>query len=150
MHQGQGSRHYVTYHLWWFRGLWVRVSIYPYVLFVREGGRVVGTALMIAIGVNEQGQRSIRGLDVGCSDNGAAWTQFTRGLVERGLHGVRLVVSDDHPGLKAAIRSVLVGSTCQTVQFTRNAVSQAAKHAQHAVSAVVCQILRRLIASACA
>jgi putative transposase len=121
---------------------------YPYLWLdatfpkVREAGRVVGMALMIAVGVSAQGQRSILGLDLGCSENGANWTEFLRSLVERGLHGVQLVTSDDHKGLKAAVGSVLLGSSWQrcTVHFTRNAVAQAPKHAQPAVSAVVRQI----------
>lgn len=121
---------------------------YPYLWLdatfpkVREGGHVVGMALMIAVGVSEQGQRSILGLELGCSENGACWTEFLRSLVERGLHGVKLVTSDDHQGLKAAVRSVLIGSSWQrcTVHFARNAVAQAPKHAQPAVSALVRQI----------
>src|SRR5579875_678008 len=121
---------------------------YPYLWLdacfpkMREAGRVVSMALMIAVGVSAQGQRSILGLDLGCSENGASWTEFLRSLVERGLHGVQLVTSDDHTGLRAAVRSVLVGSSWQrcTVHFTRNAVAQAPKHAQPAVSAIVRQI----------
>jgi putative transposase len=121
---------------------------YPYLWLdatfpkVREGGRVVSMALMIAVGVDVQGQRSILGLDLGYSENGANWTEFLRSLVDRGLHGVQLVTSDDHKGLKAAVRSVLVGATWQrcTVHFTRNAVAQAPKQAQPAISAMVRQI----------
>ncbi len=109
---------------------------------VREGGRVVSMALMIAVGVNTQGQRCILGLDISGSENGAGWTEFLRSLVDRGLNGVRLVISDDHAGLKAAIRTVLLGASWQRcmVHFTRNAVAQAPKHTQNAVSAVVRQI----------
>jgi putative transposase len=110
---------------------------------VREGGRVTSMALMIAVGVTAQGQRSILGLAVGGNENGACWREFLRSLIDRGLHGVRLVTSDDHAGLTAAIRAVLVGSTWQrcTVHFGRNAVGQAPKHAQHIVSAIMRQIL---------
>jgi putative transposase len=121
---------------------------YPYLWLdatfpkVREGGRVVSMALMIAVGVSDQGQRSILGLELGCNENGACWSEFLRALVERGLHGVQLVTSDDHQGLKAAARSVLLGSSWQrcTVHFARNAVAQAPKHAQPAVSALVRQV----------
>ena len=121
---------------------------YPYLWLdatfpkVREAGRVVSMALMIAVGVSAQGQRSILGLDLSCSENGANWTEFLRSLVERGLHGVQLVTSDDHKGLKAGVRTVFLGSSWQrcTVHFARNAVAQAPKHAQPAVSAVVRQI----------
>jgi len=121
---------------------------YPYVWLdatfpkVREGGRVIGMALMIAIGVNTQGQRSVLGLALGTSENGSSWREFLKSLVDRGLHGVQLVISDDHQGLKAAAREVLIGAGWQrcTVHFTRNVVAQAPKLAQPAVSAVVRQI----------
>ena len=98
--------------------------------------------MITVVGVRAQGQRSILGLDLGCSESGATWTEFLGSLVERGLHGVQLVTSDDHKGLKAAVRSVLVGSSWQrcTVHFTRNAVAQAPKHTQPAVSAIVRQV----------
>jgi putative transposase len=110
---------------------------------VREGGRVVSMALMIAVGVTEDGQRTILGLELGCSEDGAHWRAFLRSLRERGLHGVVLVTSDDHRGLRAAVQSELLGATWQrcTVHFSRNAVAQAPKHTQPAVAAVVRQIL---------
>ena len=121
---------------------------YPYVWLdatfpkVREGGRVVGMALMIAIGVNTQGQRSILGVALGTSESGSGWRGFLKSLVDRGLHGVQLVTSDDHQGLKGAAREVLIGAGWQRcmVHFTRNVVAQAPKLAQPAVSAVVRQI----------
>src|ERR671935_852893 len=81
---------------------------YPYCwldatfLKVREGGRVVSMAVVIAVGVNAEGQREILGLDVGPSEDGAFWLAFLRSLVARGLSGVQLVTSDAHQGLKAA------------------------------------------------
>ena len=69
----------------------------------REGGRVVNVCTAIATGVNVDGHREILGIDVFTSEDGAAWTSFLRGLVARGLSGVRLVISDDHLGLKQAI-----------------------------------------------
>jgi putative transposase len=109
---------------------------------VREAGRVVTMALMIAIGVTAQGQRSILGMELGCTEDGEHWRAFLRSLLARGLRGVRLVVSDDHQGLKAAVASELLGASWQrcTVHFTRNAVSKAPKHTQPAVSALVRQI----------
>ena len=100
-------------------------------------------ALMIAIGVGEDGQRSILGVALDTSESGAHWRVFLRSLIERGLHGVSLVTSDDHQGLKAAVASELLGVPWQrcAVHFTRNAVAKAPKHAQPAVSAVVRQIL---------
>jgi len=81
---------------------------YPYLWLdatfpkVREGGRVCSMALVIAVGVNQQGEREILGFDVGMSEDGAFWEEFLRRLVARGLKGVRLVISDAHEGLKAA------------------------------------------------
>ena len=121
---------------------------YPYLWLdatfpkVREGGRVVGMALMIAVGVNAQGFRSILGVDLACGESGDNWRAFLGSLVDRGLKGVQLVTSDDHKGLRGAADSVLVGASWQrcTVHFVRNAVAQAPKHAQPAVSALVRQI----------
>gem|GEM_PF-270416 len=109
---------------------------------VREGGRVITMALMIAIGVTEDGGRRILGLALGSGENGADWEDFLRSLVDRGLSGVQLVTSDDHQGLKAAVRKVFVGSAWQrcTVHFTRNCVAKVPKTAQSAVSALVRQI----------
>jgi len=92
---------------------------YPYVwldatyLKVREAGRVVSMAVVIAVGVHETGQREVLGLDVGPSEDGAFWLSFLRSLVARGLSGVRLVTSDAHEGLKAAIAAVLQGASWQ-------------------------------------
>jgi putative transposase len=83
---------------------------YPYLWLdakvekVRDGGRVVGKAVVIAYGVHESGRREILG---GAAETEAFWTEFVRSLVARGLSGVRLVVSDAHEGLKAAIARVL-------------------------------------------
>ena len=76
---------------------------------VREGGRVVSVATVIATGVNVEGHREILGLDVFTTEDGAGWTAFLRGLVARGLSGVALVISDAHEGLKNAIAAVLPG-----------------------------------------
>src|ERR671929_41560 len=79
----------------------------------RQEHRVVSLAVVIAIGVNASGQREVLGLDVGPSEDGAFWTQFLRGLVARGLSGVKLVTSDAHQGLKGAIAAVLQGASWQ-------------------------------------
>jgi putative transposase len=92
---------------------------YPFVwidalsMRVREGGRIANTAVLVATGVNHDGQREILGVDIGSAEDGASWTAFLRGLVARGLSGVRLVTSDAHTGLKAAIAAVLDGATWQ-------------------------------------
>jgi transposase-like protein len=80
---------------------------------VREGGRVVSLATVVATGVNADGHREILGVDVISAEDGAGWTAFLRGLVARGLSGVALVVSDAHEGLKNAIAAVLTGASWQ-------------------------------------
>ena len=120
-------------------------GVYPYVwldatfLKVRENGRVVSMAVVIAIGVKSTGEREILGLDVGHSEDGAFWTQFLRGLVARGLRGVQLVISDAHEGLKGAIAAVLQGSAWQRcrVHFVRNALALVPKSAAQMVAATI-------------
>ena len=80
---------------------------------VREGGRVVNVSAVIATAVNAEGRREIIGFDVVTGEDTAAWTAFLRSLVERGLTGVELVISDAHGGIKAAIEAVLGGSSWQ-------------------------------------
>jgi putative transposase len=119
---------------------------YPYVwldatyLKARQDGRVGSTAVVIAVGVKgETGEREILGLDVGPSEDGAFWTSFLRSLVGRGLGGVRLVTSDAHRGLKAAVETVLQGASWQRcrVHFMRNALSLVPKAAQQMVGATI-------------
>ena len=103
-------------------------SPYPFlwvdalVLKVREGGRVVPTSALVATAVNAAGRREIVGLELGSAETGSSWTQFLRGLVARGLHGVQLVTSDAHGGLHGAIANVLEGAQWQRCRthFTRN------------------------------
>jgi len=83
------------------------------VLKVREGGRVVGVHALVATGINPDGHREILGLHVTTSEDGAGWLAFFRDLVARGLSGVRLVTSDAHAGLVAAIGATLTGATWQ-------------------------------------
>ena len=100
---------------------------YPYLwvdakqVKVRDHGRVVSKALVIAYAVHESGVREVIGLDVGEVESGAFWTEFLRALKKRGLSGVRLAISDDHEGLKAAIARVLscAWQRC-TVHFVRD------------------------------
>src|ERR671936_712351 len=86
---------------------------YPYVWLdgtfvkVRDNGRVVSQAIVIAVAVTANGEREVLGLDVGPSESGAFWLAFLRDLVARGLSGVKLVTSDAHGGLKAAIATIL-------------------------------------------
>jgi putative transposase len=105
----------------------------------REQGRVVNVATAIATGVNADGHREILGVDVFTSEDGASWTQFIKGLVARGLSGVKLVVSDDHLGLKRAIAAVLPGAGWQRcrVHFLRNLLTRVPKSAQNMVATLV-------------
>src|SRR3954466_3718515 len=83
------------------------------VLKVREGGRVVNVHALLAVGVNADGHREILGLDVCSGEDCAGWLAFFRGLVARGLSGVRLVTSDAHQGLVAATGAALPGASWQ-------------------------------------
>ena len=102
---------------------------------VREDERVESMAVVIATGVNLQGRREVLGLDVIPVESEEGWTQFFKGLRERGLAGVRLVVSDAHGGLKAAVRKVLKAEwqRCK-VHFYRNVLVHVAKRSQAEVS----------------
>lgn len=114
-----------------FRYIWLD-AMYPK---VREGQRVVGLAVLVAIGVNQQGYREVLGLEVADGEMESAWCGFLESLVKRGLTGVELVVSDAHTGLKAAVRRVLNGVSWQRcrVHFMRNAAVKLPKAAQEAV-----------------
>jgi putative transposase len=105
----------------------------------REGRRVVNVCTAIATAVNADGYREILGVDVFTAEDGAAWTQFLRGLLARGLSGVRLVISDDHLGLKQAIAAVLPGSGWQRcrVHFVRNLLARVPKSAGTLVATLV-------------
>lgn len=105
----------------------------------RENGRIVNVVTAIATGVNRNGNREILGVDVFTGEDGAAWTSFLRGLVARGLSGVKLVVSDSHEGLKAAIAAVLPGAAWQRcrVHFLRNLLTRVPKSAQTLVATLV-------------
>ncbi|QMU80303.1 IS256 family transposase [Streptacidiphilus sp. PB12-B1b] len=99
---------------------------------VREGGRVVNVHCLVAVGVNNEGQREVLGLDVATSEDGAGWLAFLRSLVARGLAGVKLVVSDAHAGLVDAIGATLPGAAWQRCRthYARNLLSQVPKSAQ--------------------
>ena len=105
---------------------------------VREAGRIVSVAVTIAVAVNDQGRREVLGMAVGASEAETFWTDFLRSLARRGLRGVKLVISDDHKGLKAAVTRIL-GATRQRcrVHFTRNLLAHAGKQGRGVVSAFV-------------
>jgi transposase-like protein len=118
---------------------------HPYVLVdatfhkVREAGRVISMATVVAVGVTTDGWRQVLGVDVGPSEDHAFWTAFLRSLVRRGLKGVVLVVSDAHEGLKRAIARVLAGASWQRcrVHFMRNLLAMVPPSASGAVAAFV-------------
>ncbi len=117
-----------------------RASVRPYYLKVREGGRVVSMAALVAVGVTVTGERRILGLELSPgNDEGSAWPAFIRGLVGRGLHGVRLVISDDHAGLVKAVREQLLGSGWQRcrVHVTRNAQELVPRSARSMVASAI-------------
>ena len=108
-----------TLHQWRIRPL----GQYPYVFVdaryekVRHGGSVVDSAVLVAYGVNQQGQRDILGVSVALSEQEAHWRAFFESLVSRGLHGVKLITSDAHAGLKAARKAVFPSVPWQRCQF---------------------------------
>lgn len=106
----------------------------------REGGRIVSVAAIIAVAANTDGKREIVGLHIGPSEAETFWTGFLKSLHRRGLKGVKLVISDAHEGLKAAIRRVFNASwqRCK-VHWMRNALSYVAKTQQSMVSAALRQ-----------
>ena len=105
---------------------------------VREAGRIVSVAVIIAIAVNTDGVREVLGMAVGPSEAEPFWTNFLRSLTRRGLRGVKLVISDAHEGLKAAAAKVLK-STWQRcrVHFLRNALAHAGKGQRQMVLAMI-------------
>ena len=105
---------------------------------VRQNGRIVSVAVIIAVGVNSDGRREVLGMSIGASEAETFWTGFLRSLARRGLRGVKLVISDAHEGLKAAISKVL-NATWQRcrVHFMRNALAHAGKSGRRVVSAFI-------------
>ena len=112
---------------------------------VREGGRIVNVAVVVATGVNADGHREILGLDLITTEDGAGWTAFLRGLVARGLSGVALVISDAHQGLIDAIGSTLPGAAWQRcrVHFVRNVLTKVPKATQSMVATLIRSIFEQ-------
>jgi putative transposase len=120
-------------------GPYTYVSLDAMTQKVREGGRIVNVAVVIAVGVNAEGHREVLGFDVITTEDGAGWLAFLRGLVARGLAGTTLVISDAHPGLVDAVRSTLTGATWQRCRthFMRNLLTRVPKSAQAMVATLV-------------
>jgi len=115
------------------------VTLDALVVKCREGGRTVNVCVVHAVGVNRDGFRESLGLDVVTAEDGAAWLAFVRGLVARGLAGVKLVSSDAHPGLVDAIAATLPGAAWQRCRthFMRNLLTRVPKSAQSFVATMV-------------
>lgn len=119
-------------------GDWLYVWLDATYVKVRQNGRIVSVAVIIAVGVNSDGRREVLGMHIGASEAETFWTEFLRTLARRGLRGVKLVVSDAHEGLKAAIAKVLSATwqRCR-VHFMRNALAHAGKSGRRVVSAFI-------------
>ena len=119
-------------------GDWPYVWVDATYLKVRQNGRIVSVAVIIAVGVNTDGRREVLGMDIGVSEAATFWIEFLRKLTRRGLRGVKLVISDAHEGIKAAVSRVLscTWQRCR-VHFMRNALAHAGKTQRRVVSAFV-------------
>jgi putative transposase len=119
-------------------GDWPYLWIDATYLKVREAGRIVSVAVIIAVAVNTDGVREVLGMAIGPSEAEPFWTSFLRSLTRRGLRGVKLVISDAHEGIKAAVAKVLK-STWQRcrVHFLRNALAHAGKGQRQMVLALI-------------
>jgi len=119
-------------------GDWPYVWIDATYVKVRQAGRIVSVAVIIAVGVNTDGVREILGISIGPSEAEPFWTGFLRSLTRRGLRGVKLVISDAHLGLKAAIAKVFKATwqRCR-VHFVRNALAYANKGQRQMVLALI-------------
>src|SRR5438105_8362139 len=115
------------------------VTLDALVVKCREGGRTVNACVVHAVDVNKDGFRESLGLDVVTAEDGAAWLAFMRGLVARGLAGVKLVSSDAHPGLVDAIAATHPGAAWQRCRthFMRNLLTRVPKRAQSFVATMV-------------
>jgi len=119
-------------------GDWPYVWLDATYVKARRDGRIVSVAVIIAVGVNSDGRREVLGMTIGASEAETFWTDFLRKLTRRGLRGVKLVISDAHEGLKAAITKVL-NATWQRcrVHFMRNVLAHAGKQGRGVVSAFI-------------
>ena len=119
-------------------GEWPYIWLDATYVKARRGNHIVSVAVIVAVGVNTDGRREVLGMTIGHSEAEPFWVEFLRGLARRGLRGVKLVVSDAHEGLKAAITKVLCATwqRCR-VHFMRNALAYAGKTQRRIVSAWV-------------
>jgi transposase-like protein len=105
---------------------------------VRQSGRIVSVAVIVAVAVNADGRREVLGMDIGPSEAEPFWTEFLRKLARRGLRGVKLVISDAHEGIKAAVAKVLHATwqRCR-VHFMRNVLAHAGRQGRRVVAAFI-------------
>jgi len=119
-------------------GAWPYLWLDATYIRVRENGRIISRAVIIAVAVNEDGRREVLGVATGPSEAETFWTGFLRSLADRGLRGVKLVVADDHKGLRAAARRVFDAThqRCR-VHWLRNALAHAPAKSRTAVAAML-------------
>jgi len=119
-------------------GDWPYIWIDATYLKVRQNGRIVSVAVIIAVGVNTDGRREVLGMAIGASEAETFWTEFLRQLARRGLRGVKLVISDAHEGIKAAVSKIFTATwqRCR-VHFMRNILAHAGKSGRRVVSAFI-------------
>ena len=119
-------------------GDWPYLWIDATYLKVRQSGRIVSVAVIVAVGVNSDGRREVLGMAIGPSEAEPFWTEFLRQLARRGLRGVKLVISDAHEGIKAAVAKVFHAcwQRCR-VHFMRNVLAHAGRQGRRVVSAFI-------------
>ena len=119
-------------------GAWPYLWLDATYVKVREGGRIISRAVIVAVAVNEDGKREVLGIATGPSEAETFWTDFLRSLADRGLRGVKLVIADDHKGLRAAARRVFNAThqRCR-VHWMRNALAHAPAKQRTAVAAML-------------
>jgi putative transposase len=93
-------------------GAWPYLWLDATYLKVREGGRIISRAVIVAVAVNEDGKREVLGVATGPSEAETFWTDFLRSLADRGLRGVKLVIADDHKGLRAFVGQTVPRTVC--------------------------------------
>ena len=120
------------------RGEWPYLWIDATYVKMRDAGRIVSVAVIVAVGVNSNGRREVLDMDVGPSEAETFWTAFLRKLARRGLRGVKLVISDAHEGIKASVAKVM-NATWQRcrVHFMRNVLARAGRSGRRVVSAFI-------------
>ncbi len=119
-------------------GAWPYLWLDATYIKVRESGRIISRAVIVAVAVNEDGKREVLGVATGPSEAETFWTEFLRSRADRGLRGVKLVIADDHKGLRAAARRVFDAThqRCR-VHWLRNALAHAPAKQRAAVAAML-------------